>query len=86
VELRDETTQVRLIDAACVVRRSDGACCSLIPLTTVAEGVTTGGLLYPLRGEDLTVGSTRGISNEIIGEEGTVRIRGGLLLVVQTSI
>jgi thiamine pyrophosphokinase len=59
-----------------------GELVSLIPLTPVALGVRTGGLYYPLRGEPLYIGPTRGISNEFTGTLATVSFEEGLLLVI----
>ncbi len=53
---------------------------SLVPLAGDAEGISTQGLEYPLDGERLTFGSTRGISNVLLGERGRVRLEKGLLL------
>ncbi|MDB5078474.1 MAG: Thiamine pyrophosphokinae [Chloroflexi bacterium] len=55
---------------------------SLIPLTPVAQGIRTGGLYYPLKGEPLYIGPTRGISNQFTGTEATVSLEEGLLLVI----
>jgi thiamine pyrophosphokinase len=56
---------------------------SLVPVHGGATGVTTDGLAYPLHGEDLLPGSTRGVSNVLVGDEATVRLVGGVLLAVQ---
>jgi thiamine pyrophosphokinase len=56
---------------------------SLLPPHGVAIGVTTIGLLYPLAGEDLPAGSTRGVSNELVAPTATVEVREGVLLAVQ---
>jgi thiamine pyrophosphokinase len=56
---------------------------TLLPVHGGARGVTTAGLLYPLRGEDLLPGSTRGISNELISPAASVRLDEGVLLAVQ---
>jgi thiamine pyrophosphokinase len=55
---------------------------SLLPLHGQARGVTTSGLLYPLRGEDLEPGTTRGVSNEWAAPVATVRLRSGVLVAV----
>ena len=55
---------------------------SLIPLDERADGIVTHGLEYPLRGETLTRGSTRGISNVMTGEFAQVTLTYGTLLVV----
>jgi thiamine pyrophosphokinase len=55
---------------------------SLIPLAGKACGVTTEHLEYPLREDELTFGSTRGISNVLLEETGTISINGGLLICI----
>ena len=49
----------------------------------MAHGVRTDGLRFPLHGEDLLPGSTRGISNELLGTTATVTVADGVLLAVQ---
>lgn len=72
-----------------VVRRAarlvgePGDLVTLLPAHGPAVGVTTRGLLYPLDGEDLEAGSTRGVSNELACAEATVTVDGGVLLAVQ---
>jgi thiamine pyrophosphokinase len=61
-----------------------GAVLSLIALGGAASGITTSGLRWPLRGETLDPGSTRGVSNEIVSGAIAVAITGGSLLVVGT--
>lgn len=55
---------------------------SLIALDDRVDGIVTHGLQYPLRGETLERGSTRGISNVMLDEHATVRVARGALLVV----
>ena len=43
----------------------------------------TEGLLYPLVDEDLPVGTTRGVSNELSAARAVVTLREGTLLAVQ---
>jgi thiamine pyrophosphokinase len=56
---------------------------TLLPVGGPARGITTAGLLYPLVDEDLHPGSTRGVSNELLGSTAHVQLRGGTLLAVQ---
>jgi thiamine pyrophosphokinase len=56
---------------------------SLLPAHGIARGVRTDGLLYPLNDEDLPPGTTRGVSNELVGTDAMVRVRDGVLLAVQ---
>jgi len=60
-----------------------GTTVSLLPLTPEVTGITYEGLLYPLTGATLRLGSTRGLSNQVAAQPATVRIASGLALVVQ---
>jgi thiamine pyrophosphokinase len=55
---------------------------SLIPLCGDAQGVTTSGLEWPLRQETLSCGTTRGVSNVLVGDSASVTLERGLLLCV----
>lgn len=55
---------------------------SLLPLSPVVEGIVTSGLEYPLRGEPLYMGPSRGVSNVMLGPEASITIESGWLLVV----
>lgn len=57
---------------------------SLLPLAGPVAGVTTDGLLYPLRDEPLLPGPARGLSNALVGTGATVHVGRGVLLVIQT--
>ena len=56
---------------------------TLLALGADASGVTTGGLRYPLRGEALGVGASRGVSNEVVEPPASVALEHGTLLVVE---
>jgi thiamine pyrophosphokinase len=62
-----------------------GTLVSLVPAHGPARGVTTTGLRYPLAGEDLDPGTTRGISNEVAAPRATVALREGVLLAVMPA-
>ncbi len=68
-----------------VIRRGEqyGDFVSLIPYTEAARGITLKGFLYPLSGETLELGISRGISNEISGEAGEIFFEEGILIVVE---
>lgn len=59
-----------------------GELVSLLALHGPAEGVVTEGLLYPLAGETLAPGSSRGVSNVFAGARALVRLEQGVLLAV----
>ncbi len=69
-----------------VLRGEPGDLVSLVPLHGPARGIFTDGLLYLLRDEDLPVGSTRGVSNELAAPEASVRLRSGVLVAVQPGM
>ena len=56
---------------------------TLLPVHGRATGVRCVGLEYPLHGEDLDPGSTRGVSNVQIDRSASVSIERGTLLVIR---
>lgn len=60
-----------------------GSLLTLLPLGGPVDGVRTGGLRWPLRGERLDAGTTRGVSNELTEPVATVSLDAGVLLAVQ---
>jgi thiamine pyrophosphokinase len=60
-----------------------GEVVSLLALHGPAVGVETEGLVYPLRGEMLAPGSSRGISNVFAAEKARVSLETGALLAVR---
>jgi thiamine pyrophosphokinase len=60
-----------------------GELLSLLPLHGPASGVTTEGLAYPLRGETLDAGSSRGVSNVFAGPTARVSLERGVLLAIR---
>jgi thiamine pyrophosphokinase len=88
-ELADAQVEARIGDADVLVvrdqaelRGSPGELCSLLPVGGPARGIRTNGLRYPLRGEDLAPGSTRGVSNELVEPVAVVTLEDGVLLAV----
>lgn len=59
-----------------------GETLTLLPVGGPATGITTGGLHYPLRGETLTPGTTRGVSNVVAAAVATVELETGTLLAI----
>lgn len=58
---------------------------SLLPLTLEVHGITLAGFQYPLTDASLTIGQSLGISNVLTEPVGSVTIKEGLLLVIQSS-
>ncbi len=92
VELLDGSTRVRLLRAPaadgkiarCSLAGSKDDLVSLLPVGALAVGVSTDGLLYSLRDEDLLPGPARGLSNVRVAADASVTLRGGRLLVIET--
>ena len=68
------------------LRGTIGELLTLLPLGGSAEGVTTQGLEYPLAGETLTAGSSRGVSNVFTSTEARIALEAGVLLAVRPQV
>jgi thiamine pyrophosphokinase len=62
---------------------SVGELVSLLPVHGDARGVTTTGLAYPLAGETLRAGTSRGVSNVLVETSASVSVADGSLLAIQ---
>jgi thiamine pyrophosphokinase len=68
------------------VRGSSGDIVSLIPWGGEVTGIVTGNLKWPLQEETLFPHKSRGVSNEMLAEEASIKIKSGLLLIVHRRI
>ncbi len=59
---------------------------SILALGAAAEGVRTDGLRYPLAGESLDAGRSRGLSNVRTSETARISLTSGRLLVIETPV
>ena len=66
-----------------VLGGKEGELVSLLAIAGDARGVRTEGLRYPLDGETLRLGSSRGVSNEVSAAGAAVSVAEGALLVVE---
>ena len=62
-----------------------GQIVSLIPWDGHAAGIKTEGLRWPLAGETLSLGTSRGISNEMTSTQASVSLESGTLLVIKNT-
>jgi thiamine pyrophosphokinase len=76
---------VHVVRGRRVLRGEPGELISLFAVHGPAEGVVTDGLVYPLRGETLDPGSSRGTSNAFVAGEARVSLVRGVLLAVRPS-
>lgn len=67
------------------IEKSSFSYVSFIPVSSTVKGVTTAGLLYPLHNATLYRGRTQGISNELTGESGVIRLEKGKCLVIESK-
>ncbi|CAN5839127.1 MAG: thiamine diphosphokinase [Actinobacteria bacterium] len=75
--------RVHVIRDERVLSGQPGELLSLFALHGPARGVGTEGLAYPLAGETLEPGSTRGVSNVFVDETATITVEHGVLLAVR---
>lgn len=74
---------VHVIHGARVLSGDEGELISLFAVNGPAMGIETEGLAYPLRGESLVPGSSRGISNVFAASQARITLDAGTLLAVR---
>ncbi len=82
LKIADAASEMWIGNGAAEITGTPGDVVSLIPLDETVQAIQTEGLEYPLRNETLTRGSTRGISNVMLGESARVTWTSGTLLIV----
>ena len=80
-EIADINNYITLVTDSAEIKKRDGHCLSLIPLTD-CTGVSVSGVYYPLSNANLTIGSTLGVSNEFVSDSAKIGVGGGYLLVM----
>jgi thiamine pyrophosphokinase len=68
--------------APAVIEAEPGTTVTLLPAAGIARGITTTGLQYPLRNEDLPAGTSRGVSNVVAERPASIQLVTGTVLVV----
>jgi len=86
VTLAGDNWEMFLIDGEKEILGKKGDILSLIPLSAKVSGVETINLYYPLKDETLLMGPARGISNVLLSERASVKIKKGLLLAIKIII
>jgi thiamine pyrophosphokinase len=86
VRIYDGLSTLWLVSDASEIRGAPGDIVSLVPWGGDACGIHTEGLAYPLNGETLHFGPSRGVSNVLLGEQGRVTLASGRLLIVHTPL
>ena len=79
------TAAVHVVRGERALRGTPGELVSLFALNGPANDVVTKGLVYPLRGEVLEPGSSRGVSNVFARRDARVTVGRGVLLAVRPA-
>jgi thiamine pyrophosphokinase len=77
---------VHVVRRARTLAGTPGETISLLPVGGPAKGVRTTGLRYPLRGETLAAGTSRGISNAFASAEARISLVEGVLVAVRPGL
>ncbi|MBS5932911.1 MAG: thiamine diphosphokinase [Clostridiales bacterium] len=82
----DAHNQIYVIDSDKHLKKDKihGKYVSLIPYTDCVTGVTLIGFKYPLCDMTMTKGNSLGISNELLEEEGVIKLDKGILIVIES--
>lgn len=67
---------------AVIIRGQAGDRVSLLPGVLDATGISVEGLRWTLDGETLSAGSSRGLSNILIGDRAVISVEAGLILII----
>jgi thiamine pyrophosphokinase len=78
-----DTTTIHVVRGERRLAGEPGGLLTLLAVNGPAVGVVTEGLVYPLRGETLEPGSTRGVSNVFSAADARVRLERGVLLAIR---
>lgn len=81
----DENNYITLTGGKAQVHERGYTYVSLLPMTPEVTGITLQGFQYPLTNYTLKMGQSRGISNILQEESGTITIESGLLLIIQSK-
>ena len=77
---------VHVVQGERTLAGAPGETISLLAVAGPAEGVTTSGLEYPLAGETLAPGTSRGVSNAFAAAEARVTLERGALLAIRPGV
>ena len=86
-KLLDENNEIQLINRTTILNKKEltKKYISLIPLTESVENINLKGFKYELRNGTLTIGSSLGISNEIVAEQAIIEFNNGILIMIMSK-
>ena len=80
-KIEDNKNKIQLINRKTILELDENyRYISLIPLTTMAKGVTLTGFKYPLSNATLEAGHSIGVSNEQIEKRAEINLKEGILI------
>lgn len=84
--LVDRHNRISLTDQEMRIKKTEqfGTYVSILPFTETVEGITLKGFRYPLSGAVIRNDVTLGISNEIVGEEASIKVERGVAIVIES--
>jgi len=82
-----DSAQVSVVHGGCATtfKGAPGDVVTILPLHGDAHGIRTVGLEYPLNGDMLVTGTTRGVSNVMLDTQATVSLESGVIAVVRPA-
>lgn len=82
----DEKNRITVLDKGrdFFASQTWGEYISFLPLTEEVLGITLTGFKYPLFKKNITIGTSLCISNELIGEKGSITFDSGVLICVES--
>lgn len=85
-QIIDEYNKIYLIKETQTLYKNKtyGKNISILPLTSKVEGITLKGFKYPLEEYSLPVGISLGISNQIEENKAKIKIKNGILIVIES--
>lgn len=82
----NENNYISLIDKTTIIEKDNRyKYVSLIPITTVATGITLQGFKYSLQNATMKIGESIGVSNEQIDEVARIELKEGILILLRTK-
>ena len=86
IQLVDAHNRIRMISGEVEIKRQEqfGDFVSFLPIDGTVKGVTLEGFKYPLENATISSFSSLGISNEIVEEAACVKIKHGVLLMIES--
>ncbi len=74
-----------VVDQSITLYGQPGDLVSVLPLTPEVHGLTYTGLRWHLRQATLFLGSSRGVSNQMVGHQAHITLRSGVILVIHRA-